>query len=159
MNECLNWFCVTTEIFRNIMKPFVFRNFDSNLMKIQDDDVANTMDHSQSYLKDGYTLSDALMSSFAIPRFFGDYKLGKKTFKDGGILSNSPIKQAIMESKSLWPHRDLCIVSIGCGMDFDSKKVITSVLTDWETLSQVTELQWDENKDILRMMGNHTQTF
>jgi predicted acylesterase/phospholipase RssA len=160
VNGCLNWVCVSTEISHNVMKPFVFRNYDSCLKKIIDNEGrANTLDHSRSYLHEGYMISDALMASFAIPHFFGEHQLGEKTYTDGGILSNSPIKQILMEAKSLWPQRDLCVVSIGCGTpDRDSTTITTPILTDWKHLSQVTELQYEENMDTLRMMDN-LQTF
>ncbi|CAG8803213.1 12049_t:CDS:1, partial [Racocetra persica] len=62
------------------------------------------------------TFADVLMATTAAPTFFPPYKIGSKTFIDGGIHLNSPASTAYSEAiRYNVPEEKISVLSLGTG--------------------------------------------
>ncbi|CAG8690894.1 13780_t:CDS:1, partial [Cetraspora pellucida] len=62
------------------------------------------------------TFVDILMATTAAPTFFPPYKIGNKTFIDGGIYLNNPASAAYSEAiKHNVPEKNISVLSLGTG--------------------------------------------
>jgi predicted acylesterase/phospholipase RssA len=60
----------------------------------------------------------ACRATSAANTYFDVISLGpfKQSFLDGGIRHNNPVNMALEEAQSVWPDRDILLVSIGTGV-------------------------------------------
>jgi len=75
----------------------------------------------------------------AAPRYLDPIEIGGHKFVDGGMKANNPTWLALEEARRLFPDRRIgCIVSLGCGLDQQSRaagdgvKALAGVMTDPE---------------------------
>ena len=74
----------------------------------------------KSYSIDGTevqcSIIQAARATTAAPTFFAPAPIGLNLYIDGGIGSNNPAEQAILEARRIWPSRPIgCLVSLGTG--------------------------------------------
>lgn len=58
---------------------------------------------------------EAARATSAASTFFDPVQIGSTCFVDGGVRNNNPINLAYREASNLWPHDEICILSIGTG--------------------------------------------
>lgn len=105
--------------------PVIIRNYTNNQSKI----TPEKMDCK---------IWEAARATSAAPTYFAPISFKGLTLIDGGVINNNPTELAYREAVSLWPDRDLLIISLGTGKFSNKEK--EEITSTWSIIQTVNTL-------------------
>jgi hypothetical protein len=83
------------------------------------------------------------MASCSAPTYFPEYKIGDKSYVDGGCIFNNPAEIAIFEAYNMFkshPIKFILSIGTGCSVPYPSSKSSRGVIYDLVSVATESEL-------------------